>query len=108
LALAAVKWRERFEPLNKAHVHRVLSLQSSRGNGRVTPKIRNVLLAAPDVDIDLAREAIVDMGPRANRPAFTLFVSRDNRALAVSWGSEARPGVIDPDQEPYRTQLEQA
>jgi len=48
------------------------------------------------------------MGPRANRPAFTLFVSRDNRALAVSWGSEARPGVIDPDQEPYRTQLEQA
>ena len=46
------------------------------------------------------------MGPRANRPAFTLFVSRDNRALAVSWGSEARPGVIDPDQEPY--QLEQA
>jgi esterase/lipase superfamily enzyme len=80
-------------------------------DGRVTPKIRNVLLAAPDVDVDLAREAIVDMGPRANRPAFTLFVSQDDRALAVSrrvWGSEARLGAINPDQEPFRTQLEQA
>src|SRR5918993_504342 len=80
-------------------------------DGRVTPKIRNVLLAAPDVDVDLAREAITDMGPRANRPAFPLFVSQDDRALAVSrgvWGSEARLGAINPDQEPYRTQLEQA
>jgi esterase/lipase superfamily enzyme len=80
-------------------------------DGRVAPKIRNVLLAAPDVDVDLAREAIVDLGPKANRPAFTLFVSRDDRALAVSrrvWGSDARLGAIDPDQEPYRTQLEQA
>jgi esterase/lipase superfamily enzyme len=80
-------------------------------DGRVTPKVRNVLLAAPDVDVDLARTAIVDMGPRANRPAFTLFVSQDDRALAVSrrvWGSEARLGAINPDQEPYRTQLEQA
>jgi esterase/lipase superfamily enzyme len=39
--------------------------------GKVTPKIHNVLLAAPDVDVDLAREAIVDMGPKVNRPAFT-------------------------------------
>jgi len=80
-------------------------------DGRVAPKIRNVLLAAPDVDVDLAREAIVDMGPRAQRPAFTLFVSQDDRALAVSrrvWGSTARLGAINPDQEPYRTQLEQA
>src|SRR3954469_6622667 len=80
-------------------------------DGRVTPKIHNVLLAAPDVDVDLAREAIVDMGPRANRPSFTLFVSQDDRALAMSrrvWGSEARLGAINPDQEPYRTQLEQA
>ena len=80
-------------------------------DGRVAPKIRNVLLAAPDVDVDLAREAIVDMGPKSNRPSFTLFVSQDDRALAMSrrvWGSEARLGAINPDQEPYRTQLEQA
>ena len=77
----------------------------------IAPKIRNVLLAAPDVDVDLAREAIVDMGPKSNRPSFTLFVSQDDRALAMSrrvWGSEARLGAINPDQEPYRTQLEQA
>ena len=53
-------------------------------DGRVAPKIRNVLLAAPDVDVDLAREAIVDMGPKSNRPSFTLFVSQDDRALAMS------------------------
>lgn len=80
-------------------------------DGRVAPKIRNVLLAAPDVDVDLAREAITDMGPKASRPSFTLFVSQDDRALAVSrrvWGSTARLGAINPDQEPYKTQLEQA
>lgn len=80
-------------------------------DGRVAPRIRNVLLAAPDVDVDLAREAILDMGPQAQRPSFTLFVSRDDRALALSrrvWGSEARLGAIDPDREPFRTQLERA
>src|SRR3954454_11928916 len=80
-------------------------------DGRVEPKIRNVLLAAPDVDVDLAREAIVDLGPKLKRPSFALFVSQDDRALAVSrriWGSAARLGAINPDQEPYRTQLEQA
>src|SRR4051812_11957243 len=80
-------------------------------DGRVAPKIRNVLLAAPDVDVDLAKQAIADLGPKLKRPSFTLFVSQDDRALAVSrrvWGSEARLGAINPDQEPYRTQLEQA
>jgi len=78
-------------------------------DGRVAPKIRNVLLAAPDVDVDLAREAIKDMGPK--RPAFTLLVSQDDRALAVSrrvWGDSARLGAIDPAQEPYRTDLANA
>ena len=80
-------------------------------DGRVAPKIRNVLLAAPDVDVDLAKEAIIDMGPKTKRPAFTLFVSQDDRALAVSrrvWGSSARLGAINPDQEPFRTQIERA
>jgi esterase/lipase superfamily enzyme len=80
-------------------------------DGRVAPKIRNVLLAAPDVDVDLAKQAIADLGPKLKRPSFTLFVSQDDRALAVSrriWGSAARLGAINPDQEPYRTQLEQA
>ncbi len=76
-------------------------------DGRVAPKIRNVLLAAPDVDVDLFREAVVDMGK--TRPGFTLFVSQDDRALAISrrlWGDAVRLGAIDPDQEPYRSELE--
>ncbi|MFC5482027.1 alpha/beta hydrolase [Microvirga aerilata] len=78
-------------------------------DGRVAPKIRNVLLAAPDVDVDLFREAIMDMGRQ--RPGFTLFVSQDDRALAVSrrlWGDAVRLGAIDPEQEPYRGEMEQA
>jgi esterase/lipase superfamily enzyme len=75
-------------------------------DGRITPKIRNVLLAAPDVNVDLFREAIMDMGKA--RPSFTLFVSQDDRALAISrriWG-DVRLGAVDPEQEPYRTELE--
>ena len=75
--------------------------------GRIAPKIRNVLLAAPDVDVDIAREEIADMGPQ--KPAFTLFVSRSDKALALSknlWGSTARLGDIDPLQEPYKSMLE--
>lgn len=75
-------------------------------DGRVASKIRNVVLASPDVDVDLAREAVADMG--ANRPRFTLLVSQDDRALAVAsrvWGGSVRLGAVDPDQEPYRTEL---
>lgn len=76
-------------------------------DGRVLPKIRNVVLAAPDVDMDLAREAFRDMGP--NRPHLSLFVSQDDKALAASrlvWGnSTARLGAIDPEAEPYRSEL---
>jgi esterase/lipase superfamily enzyme len=72
-------------------------------DGKVAEKIRNVMLAAPDVDVDLAREQITAM--RARRPHFTLFAAKDDRALAVSrkiWG-EPRLGSIDPDREPCRS-----
>jgi esterase/lipase superfamily enzyme len=78
-------------------------------DGRVAPKIRNVLLAAPDVDVDLFREAVLDMGQ--SRPSFTLFVSQDDRALAISrriWGDAVRLGAIDPEQEPYRSELDKS
>jgi esterase/lipase superfamily enzyme len=78
-------------------------------DGRVAPKIRNVLLAAPDVDVDLFREAVLDMGK--SRPSFTLFVSQDDRALAISrrlWGDAARLGAIDPEREPYRSELDKS
>uniref|UniRef100_A0A9E8CRB7 Alpha/beta hydrolase n=1 Tax=Bosea sp. NBC_00436 TaxID=2969620 RepID=A0A9E8CRB7_9HYPH len=75
-------------------------------NGRIPAKIANVMLAAPDVDVDVFRSQIADM--EGKRPRFTVFVSQDDKALAVSrrvWGSTARLGAIDPEAEPYRTQL---
>lgn len=83
--------------------------QQAIRHGQVPGKIRNVMLAAPDVDIDVARTQIADLGPR--RPRITLFVARDDRALAVSqflFSSTARLGSIDPDAEPYRTAIERA
>ncbi|MGA7384664.1 MAG: alpha/beta hydrolase [Methylocella sp.] len=74
-------------------------------DGKVAGKIRNVMLAAPDVDVDIAREQITAMGAR--RPQFTLFTSEDDRALAISrkvWG-EPRLGSINPGQEPYKSNL---
>lgn len=74
--------------------------------GNVTGKIRNVILASPDVDVDVAKVLINGMGPKP--PRFTLFISRDDRALGASrlvWGSSDRLGSIDPAKEPYRTAL---
>lgn len=75
-------------------------------NDRLPAKFKNVMLAAPDVDVDVFRTQIEDMGEP--RPQFTLFVSRDDRALAVSrrvWGNVARLGSIDPEQPPYKAEL---
>ncbi|MGO9672689.1 MAG: alpha/beta hydrolase [Methylocella sp.] len=75
-------------------------------DGRVADKIKLVLLADPDVDVDVSREQIAAMGP--NRPHIALFVSEDDRALAASkqlWGAP-RLGAINPDIEPYKSMLE--
>ena len=76
-----------------------------RNNG-LPAKFENVMLASPDVDVDVFRQQISDMGKQ--HPKFTLFVSRDDRALAVSrrvWGDVARLGSIDPEQSPYKKEL---
>ena len=73
---------------------------------RVAAKIKLVLLADPDVDIDVSREQIAAMGP--DRPHIVLFVSEDDRALAASkevWGAP-RLGAINPDIEPYKSMLD--
>ena len=87
-----------------------LALESLRQmairNGRLPAKFKNIMLAAPDVDVDVFRSQIADMGKP--RPQFTLFVSRDDRALAVSrrvWGDVSRLGSIDPEQAPYKAEL---
>ena len=78
-------------------------------DGRVAPKIKNVILASPDLDVDVFGKQWEAMGK--NKPKFTIFVSRDDRALNLSRrisGNVERLGQIDPSQEPYRSRLETA
>jgi esterase/lipase superfamily enzyme len=66
-------------------------------NGRVVPKIDNVILASPDLDIDVFASQFAALG--RDKPHFTLFVSQNDRALRVSRriaGSIDRLGQIDP------------
>ena len=81
---------------------RTISLKT----GSLPGKITNVMLAAPDVDVDVFRTQISVLGDR--RPTMTLFVSQDDKALGISkrfWGDLPRLGAIDPESEPYKEQL---
>ncbi|WP_432431809.1 alpha/beta hydrolase [Rhizobium leguminosarum] len=78
-------------------------------DGHVNAKIHNVILASPDIDIQVFAKQYVEMGEP--RPKFTIFVSQDDRALAASsfiTGNVSRLGAIDPSAEPYRSRLEKA
>lgn len=75
--------------------------------GGLPPKIRTVIMASPDVDIDVFQSQYLALGSR--KPRFFLFLSRDDGALSLSRflaGDKDRLGGIDPDQEPYRSKLE--
>ncbi len=72
----------------------------------ISPKIRNVVLASPDIDVDVFRRQLIEMGPR--RPQFTIFASRSDRALAVSnWISGDVDRVGAADLRPYASELKQ-
>lgn len=78
-------------------------------DGHVNAKIHNVILASPDIDIQVFAKQYVEMG--TPKPKFTIFVSQDDRALAASsliTGRVARLGGINPAAEPYRSRLEKA
>jgi esterase/lipase superfamily enzyme len=78
-------------------------------DGRVAPKINNVILASPDLDVDVFQRQFAELGDK--RPHFTLFVSQDDRALSLSRrisGNIDRLGQVDPTVEPYRTEFEKA
>lgn len=73
---------------------------------RIAPKIKDVMLAAPDVDFDVFRRQVAEMG--ALRPKFTLMTSQDDDALAASTlvgGGQIRLGMVDPSEEPYHSVL---
>ena len=73
----------------------------------VPAKIDNLILASPDLDIDVFRRQLEDMG--AHRPHITIFVSSNDRALRASKiiaGGITRVGAIDLTREPYQSQFE--
>ncbi|WP_293824694.1 alpha/beta hydrolase [uncultured Brevundimonas sp.] len=77
-------------------------------DGRVDPKIQNVILAAPDLDVDVFAQQFFALGEE--RPHFTFLVSRDDRALRVSRliaGGVQRVGAMDPSVGSVRSILEQ-
>jgi len=81
--------------------------QMSIRDGQLSEKITDVVLAAPDLDIDVFQKQFQRLGAR--RPHFTFLVSTDDRALNVSkvlGRGVQRLGAIDPSQEPYRSRIE--
>ena len=78
-------------------------------DGNIPSKIDNVILASPDLDVDVFARQWTEMGTK--RPKFTIFVSQDDKALAMSSlisGGVKRVGALNPAEEPYRSALEDA
>ncbi|WP_342210960.1 alpha/beta hydrolase [Mesorhizobium delmotii] len=70
----------------------------------IPAKVRNVVLASPDIDIDVFRRQFVEMGP--NKPRFTIFTSTRDKALEVSrWLSGGISRVGGTDLTPYKAVL---
>ncbi|MEP9349122.1 alpha/beta hydrolase [Xanthobacter sp. KR7-225] len=78
-------------------------------DGRVPAKITNVVLASPDLDIDVFERQMQELGPK--RPKITIFVSRNDKALSLSRllaGQVTRVGAVDLNDPRYAARLERA
>jgi esterase/lipase superfamily enzyme len=85
------------ETLRQAHI---------RGDGNFGGKLRDVMLASPDVDLDVFRTQIRTI----NRP-MTVFVSKDDRALDFSRrfaGDKRRLGALSEDDVEMIAELKRA
>ncbi|HME83819.1 MAG TPA: alpha/beta hydrolase [Roseiarcus sp.] len=74
-------------------------------------KIHDVMLASPDIDVDVFRRQIAEIDVKPRTTQFTLFVSRDDKALGISSflaRDSTRLGALDPTKEPYSSMLEKA
>lgn len=106
---------------NNSHVKDVVVLAHSMGawlatellrqialeDGRVPKKISNVILASPDLDVDVFRRQVQEMG--LDRPRITIFVSRQDHALRLSAllaGGITRVGAVDLTEPRYVAELE--
>jgi esterase/lipase superfamily enzyme len=74
-------------------------------------KIHDVMLASPDIDVDVFRRQIAEIDVKPRTTQFTLFVSRDDKALGISSflaRDSTRLGALDPTKEPFSSMLEKA
>jgi esterase/lipase superfamily enzyme len=65
---------------------------------RVIARLVRVVLAAPDIDVDLFRSQVQTIGPL--KPPLTVLVSKDDAALrfsSIAGGSRVRAGALDVD-----------
>ena len=79
-------------------------------NHGLSPKIKDIMLAAPDIDVDVFRRQIAEIEKDGKSPPITLFVSQDDKALGLSQliaGDEPRLGALTPLEQPFRGILEQ-
>ena len=87
-----------------------LAAEALRGvamrNNSIPAKVRNVVLASPDIDIDVFRRQFVEMGP--NKPRFMIFTSTRDKALEFSrWLSGGISRVGGTDLTPYMAVLDE-
>ncbi|GES41254.1 lipoprotein [Rhizobium dioscoreae] len=85
-----------------------LTAEALRGvamrNKTIPSKVKNVILASPDIDIDVFRRQMIEMGPQ--HPHFTIFSSTRDKALQVSrWLSGGVNRVGGFDSTPYAADL---
>ena len=72
----------------------------------IPAKVKNVVLASPDIDIDVFRRQFIEMGPK--RPHFAILTSTHDKALEVSrWLSGGVDRVGGSDLRPYASVLEE-
>lgn len=82
--------------------------QMSIRNRGLPSKLRDVMLAAPDIDVDVFRRQIASIDMSRRSAQFTIFVSREDRALSISSfiaRDSTRLGSLDPTAEPYASML---
>ncbi|KQV30262.1 esterase [Rhizobium sp. Root1203] len=72
----------------------------------IPTKVKNVVLASPDIDIDVFRRQFTEMGPK--RPHFVILTSTRDKALEVSgWLSGGISRLGGTDLRPYAPLLDE-
>ncbi|WP_027687401.1 alpha/beta hydrolase [Rhizobium leguminosarum] len=72
----------------------------------IPTKVKNVVLASPDIDIDVFRRQFTEMGPK--RPHFAILTSTRDKALEMSsWLSGGVSRVGGSDLRPYAPLLDE-